>query len=117
MDLIKPSYNILQKAGSPLGTVNSEETKNKKSLAQLNRDSNRRGKTLTSEFLTAYVESHGMAKAINIHNEQNDIVATYPSIQIAAEITGISRHRISRCLKGTQNQIEEKGKIYKFYYA
>lgn len=47
MDLIKPEYNILPKAGSPLGTINTEETKKNKSLAQLNRDTNRRGKTLT----------------------------------------------------------------------
>lgn len=117
MDLIKPEYNILPKAGSPLGTINTEETKKNKSLAQLNRDTNRRGKTLTPEFLATYVEKHGMAKSINMLNEQNEIIGSFPSIQIAAEITGISRIRISRCLRGIRKQIEEKGKIYKFSYA
>jgi len=50
-------------------------------------------------------------------NENNEILATFNSIQIAPEETGISRNRISRCARGIRKSIIEKGKIYKFEYT
>ncbi len=49
-------------------------------------------------------------------NENNEILAKFKSIQIASEVTGISRNRISRCARKIRKQIIEKGKVYKFEY-
>jgi hypothetical protein len=84
IDEIKPEYNLSPTAGSPLGVKNSEETKKKKSLAQLNRTSNRKGKEITYEYLSNYVETHGRARPIYMCNENNEILARFPSISIAS---------------------------------
>ena len=50
-------------------------------------------------------------------NENNEILNRFNSIQIASEVTGISRNRISRCARGIRTKIIEKGKVYIFKYS
>lgn len=58
-----------------------------------------------------------MATPINMCNEKMEVLSTFKSIQIASEITGITKSRISKCLTGVRRQVIENGKTYIFEYA
>lgn len=116
INLIKPEYNINLIAGSNLGRIYSEEVKLKMSLAKKGKPGNKKGAILTDKTKALFRFKSGKALGINMLNEYNEILATFNSIQIASEITGISRNRISRCARGIRKEIIEKGKIFKFEY-
>ena len=117
INLIKPEYNINFTAGSNFGRFFSEEVKIKMSLAKLGKPGNKKGAILSTKSRILFREKSGMAKSIIMLNENNKELAKFKSIQIASEITGISRNRISRCARGIRNKIKDKGKIFifKFY--
>ena len=117
MDLIKPDYNLNKIAGSNLGRIYSKEVRAKMSLAKLGKPSNKKGTKLSAEVKTLMRENSGIAKKIIMLNENNEILNTFNSIQIASEVTGIFRNRISRCARGIRSKIIEKGIIYIFKYA
>jgi GIY-YIG catalytic domain len=117
INLIKPEYNINFTAGSNFGRVFSEEVKIKMSLAKLGKPGNKKGAILSTKSRILFREKSGMAKGIIMLNENNKELAKFKSIQIASELTGISRNRISRCARGIRKKIMDKGKIFifKFY--
>ena len=116
LDLIKPEYNLNKFAGSNLGRIYSEEVRQKMSLAKIGRPGNKKGKILSEYTRTLMKENSGRASNIILLNENNEVLAKFKSIQIASEVTNISRNRISRCARKIRKQIIEKGKIYKFEY-
>lgn len=107
LDLIKPEYNINNFAGSNLGsrqrttgtaTVAVPEVRNKMSLAKKDKPGNKKGAILSEETRSLMREnSGGSARALSIImlNENNEVLAKFKSIQIASDVTGISRNRIS----------------------
>jgi len=117
INLIKPEYNINLTAGSNLGRIFSTKIRNKMSLAKKGKTSNKKGVILSQESRALFRARSGRALGIQMLNENNEILATFNSIQIAPEETGISRNRISRCARGIRKSIIEKGKIYKFEYT
>lgn len=117
IDLIKPDYNINKTAGSNFGRIYSEEVRLKMSLAKKGKPGNKKGAILSYESRALFREKSGMASGITMLNVNNEILSTFKSIQIASEVTGISRNRISRCARGIRIQTIEKGKIYKFEYT
>lgn len=116
INLIKPEYNINLTAGSNLGRIYSEKVKLKMSLAKKGKPGNKKGAILSKESRALFRKKSGKALGIIMLNENNEILATFNSIQIASEETGISRNRISRCARGIRKKIIEKGKFYKFEY-
>ena len=86
------------------------------SLAKKGKPGNKKGAILSEETKILLKEKSGRASGVIMLNENNEILAKFKSIQIAAEVTGISRNRISRCARKFRKQIIEKGKIYKFEY-
>jgi len=59
------------------------------------------------------IKSLSLMKPINIYNTNDEYIATYPSITLAADQYGIYRSAISACL--SKKQKSTRG--YKFYYA
>lgn len=116
LDLIKPEYNINKLAGSNQGRIYSEEVRKKMSLAKKGKPGNKKGAILSEEVKALMKENSGRTSGIIMLNENNEVLAKFKSIQIASEVTGISRNRISRCARKIRKQIIEKGKIYKFEY-
>jgi len=116
LDLIIPEYNINKFAGSNQGRVYSEEIRNKMSLAKKGKPGNKKGAILSEETRSLMKENSGRASGIIMLNKNNEVLAKFKSIQIASDVTGISRNRISRCARKIRKQIIEKGKIYKFEY-
>lgn len=114
---IKPEYNINQEAGNNLGRIYDQEVRRKMSLAKKGKPGNKKGAILSLESRALFREKSGMATGITMLNENNEILEKFESIQIASEITGISRNRISRCARGIRKEIIENGKIYKFKYS
>lgn len=114
---IKPEYNINQEAGNNLGRIYDQEVRRKMSLAKKGKPGNKKGAILSLESRALFREKSGMATGITMLNENNEILEKFKSIQIASEITGISRNRISRCARGIRKEIIENGKIYKFKYS
>jgi hypothetical protein len=117
LDSIKPEYNINKTAGSNLGRIFSDEIRKKMSIAKINKPNNKLGVKLTNEQKALFREVSGMATPITMLSENNEVLASFKSIQIASELTGISRNRISRCARGIRNKIIEKGIIYKFIFT
>jgi hypothetical protein len=117
IDLILPEYNINLTAGSKLGRVFSKEVKIKMSLAKIGKPGNKKGAILSEKSRFLFREKSGLAKGIIMLNENKEIMATFKSIQIASELTGISINRISRCARGLRSQITEKGKNFIFKYT
>lgn len=141
LDFLKPEYNLSPTAGSTLGVILSEETKNQISIARLGKthtmetrqlmSDTRRGpnnpmfgkshseetKTLLSaalkgpkgplsgiqrpaEVLHLMRVNHPHTKAVYQYTQdQKEFIAKYDSIRQAAELTGISRVYISKCIK------------------
>jgi|SRR5215471_645029 len=116
MDLIKPEYNINKTAGSNLGKIFSKEVRSKMSIAKLGKPGNKIGAILSANSKRLFREKSGKVSPINMLNNNNKVLTTFKSIQIASEMTGISRNRISRCARGIRKHILEKGIIYKFEY-
>lgn len=116
LDLIIPEYNINKFAGSNQGRVYSEEVRNKMSFSKKGKPGNKKGAILSEETRSLMKENSGRALGIIMLNKNNEILAKFKSIQIASDVTGISRNRISRCARKIRKQIIEKGKIYKFEY-
>jgi group I intron endonuclease len=114
---IKPEYNLNQKAGNNLGRIYSEEVRRKMSLAKIGKPGNKKGAILSLESRALFREKSGKVVGVTMLNENNEILAKYKSIQIASEITGISRNRISRCARGIRKELIENGKVYKFKYS
>jgi hypothetical protein len=86
------------------------------SLAKIGKTSNKKGVILSDISRALFREKSGMAKGIIMLNENNEEIAKFKSIQIASELTGISRNRISRCARGIRTKIIDKGKIFIFKY-
>ena len=114
---IKPEYNINQEAGNNLGRIYGEEVKRKMSLAKIGKPGNKKGAILSLESRVLFREKSGMATGITMLDENNKILDKFESIQIASDITGISRSRISRCARNIRKEIIENGKVYKFKYS
>ena len=114
---IKPEYNINQEAGNNLGRVYSEEVRRKMSLAKIGKPGNKKGAILSLESRALFREKSGMATGITMLDENNKILDKFESIQIASDITGISRSRISRSARNIRKEIIENGKVYKFKYS
>ena len=117
MDLIKPEYNLNPKAGSNFGRIFSEEIRKKMSLSKLGKPGNKKGAILSENSKVLFREKSGKALAVNMLNDNNELIASFKSIQIASEVTGIHRNRISRCARGIRKSIIENGKIYRFEFA
>jgi NUMOD3 motif-containing protein len=116
LDLLKPEYNLNKIAGSNLGRKYSLIVRKKMSLAKLGKPSNKKGAILSEETKLKFRERSGKAKAIVMLNNKNEIIAKFLSIQIASEITGISRNSISRCARGIKKFIIKNGLSYRFEY-
>lgn len=123
MDLIKPEYNILKKAGSPLGFKHSEETISKWKLIRKNmtysdehklrisklslfRSDNSRKKDI--ERLNLINFNKGFP--IEVENVLTGEKIKYPSIRKAASELKFSTHTIRKYLKNK----ETYKKTYKF---
>lgn len=122
IDEIKPEYNINQKAGNNLGRIYSvppeeEEVRRKMSLAKKGKPGNKKDAILSLESKALFREKSGMATGVTMLNENNEILGYFKSIQIASEVTGISRNRISRSARGIRKELIENGKVYKFKYS
>jgi hypothetical protein len=117
IDLIKPEYNINLTAGSNFGRVYSEEVKRKMSLAKKGKTGNKKNAILSDDTRALFREKSGLTKGITMLNENNEELAKFKSIQIASEVTGISRNRISRCARGIRSQIINKGNIFIFKFT
>ena len=117
IDEIKPEYNINQEAGNNLGRIYGEEVRRKMSLAKIGKPGNKKGAILSLESRVLFREKSGMAIGITMLDENNKILDKFESIQIASDITGISRSRISRCARNIRKEIIENGKVYKFKYS
>lgn len=105
---IKPKYNINQKAGNNLGRIYSEEVRRKMSLAKIGKPSNKKGAILSLESRALFREKSGMAVSVTMLNKNNEILDKFKSIQIASEVTGISRNRISKCARGLRKKNNRK---------
>lgn len=127
LDEIKPEYNINLKAGSNLGRTFSEEVRKKMSVAKLGKPApgpilapgwgrNKKGAVLSSESRALFREKSGMVKSVVMLNENNEVLGIFKSIQLASEVTGISRIRISRCARGIRKELRENGKVFKFKF-
>jgi len=117
IDFIKPEYNINLTAGSNFGRVYSEEVKRKMSLAKKGKPGNKKNAILSDETRALFREKSGLIKGITMLNENNEELAKFKSIQIASEVTGISRNRISRCARGIRSKIINKGNIFIFKFT
>ena len=60
------------------------------SLAKIGKPGNKKGAILSDDTKKLFREKSGMATAITMLNENNEEMATFKSIQIASEVTGIS---------------------------
>ena len=124
IDLCKPEYNILNKAGSPLGTKRSEETKAKMRQSW---SAERKVKLLNHlKILNAREEQRTAARermlALNINkgikvevtDERTNTTVTYSSISSAAEALNSD----IKALKYNERVQKEKGvvKLFKKYY-
>jgi hypothetical protein len=103
IDLLKPEYNILKKAGSNLGTKMSSETKAKMSEAKLGKPSHRKGlkglEAFTLESLQKMSDNSGMKKSVYVYSSAH--VLLFPpffSVKSCASSLEISRYKISRAL-------------------
>ena len=117
LDTIKPEYNLNKKAGSNLGRIYSNIVRAKMSLAKIGKPGNKKGAIMSEETRAFFRERSGMAKSIIMLDENNQVLATFKSIQIAQEMTGISRKRITRCVKGIGKYTIEKGIKFKFEFS
>lgn len=105
---IKPEYNINQEAGNNLGRIYDQEVRRKMSLAKKGKPGNKKGAILSLESRALFREKSGMATGITMLNENNEILEKFESIQIASEITGISRNRISSRRSRVLEVLEKK---------
>jgi group I intron endonuclease len=141
LDFLKPEYNLSPTAGSTLGVILSEKTKNQISIARLGKthtmetrqlmSDTRRGPNnpmfgkshseetkallsaalkgpegplsgiqLPAEVIHLMRVNHPHTKAIYQYTQdKKEFIAKYDSIRQAAELTGISRNYISKCIK------------------
>jgi hypothetical protein len=86
------------------------------SLAKLGKAGNNKGAHKSDETRALFRANSGMAKAVVMLNENDQVLVYFNSIQLASEALGISRNRISRCARGIRKILIEKGKIIKFKY-
>lgn len=84
-----------------MGRIYSEAVRLKMSLAKKGKPGNK--KDFYDESRSLFRDNSGMASGITMLNENLLVLATFKSIQIASEGTGISRNRISRCHEVFEN--------------
>lgn len=121
LDLFKPDYNTLKKAGSSLGYTHSEEAKVKISKAGIG-NTNRLGKTHTEETLARLSEGRkGKAKpdgagrpnkkieVVDLLDEKNPTTTVYNSIREAARALNIDKSVIIKYFARKQ-KIPYKGR-------
>lgn len=105
-DLIKPEYNIRKKASSNLGIKLSKLTRARMSNAKLGKPGNKTGSKLSIEFRALFRNNSGKSVKIEMLNENEEVLSVFNSIQIASEVTGIHRNRISRCAPNGREVLE-----------
>jgi group I intron endonuclease len=111
LDLLEPEYNLSPTAGSTLGVTLSEETKAKMSAikqgalhpqvprSQCIVTGTGFGKSRSAETVALMRTNHPHTKRVYQYtSDKVTFVAVYDSIRQAAELTGISRGYLTRCL-------------------
>ncbi len=101
--LLKPEYNIPQKAGSPmLGRTHSKETRAAMSAAQLEIPKSEETKQKSSA-------SQPNAQKIEVFDKETNLTTTYVSIRAAAKALSCTHHAIQYNIK-SKNQKPYKGR-------
>jgi group I intron endonuclease len=126
IDLLNPEYNILKKAGSPLGFKHREETIIKMSISKTGEKNPMFGKTgvqhpmfgKTGEknpmFGKPRPEGSGSpSQPIEVIDIKNNITTRYDSISAAALVLNIKQSRISMYFSRNQNKPYKSRYIFK----
>jgi excinuclease UvrABC nuclease subunit len=99
IQLYKPQYNILKKAGSLLGYKHNQESLNKMSESQRGVKHYFYGKTHTEETLFKMIKANKNSKAIEVLDLVTQISTVEPSIKEAARKFGLNATTIQKRVK------------------
>jgi group I intron endonuclease len=124
IDLLKPEYNILKKAGSRFGHKASYATKKAISIALKNRRVSNEDRFKKESFIkynnaVKIVSMNTKSKLslrsqgvnVKVFNKENSLVYSFPTLAIAAKCLGVHRATISKILN---KNISYDEYIYKF---
>jgi len=106
LDLLKPCYNILPTAGSPRGSIRSEESKKKISEALKGSKHPNYGKAISletkkriSETRKGQVFGAAIGKLVEVFDIETNVTKIYASGRLAAKDIGVFPTTIFRAIK------------------
>jgi hypothetical protein len=116
INLLKPSYNLLQIAGSRLGSIVSGETRPKLSVSKKGENNPMFGKTPSEESIAKNMASRASPPnsiKIEVLDLETNVTTTYPTISAAARALNLQRASICTYFASNQTNPFKKRFLFK----